>query len=229
MAYEIFSIGERAWRIEDEMVRCFLFEGSERALLVDTGFSGGDLLSEVRRLTDKPLYLVNTHADSDHTAANGQFSETHMFPAEFMYYAESELAAKTPAKPLWDGDVIDLGGRRFEVIVIPGHTHGSLALLDRQSRFLIAGDSISETPIFMFGAMRNLGAFIASMDKLAKIADTFDTILPSHGMCPIPAAQLAEVTAAAKALANGELEGNDPPFPLPAKLYVKGKAAFFAD
>ncbi|MDR1821509.1 MAG: MBL fold metallo-hydrolase, partial [Oscillospiraceae bacterium] len=112
---------------------------------------------------------------------------------------------------------------------IPGHTYGSIALLDRENKLLIAGDSISETPIFMFGAMRSLPAFVASMEKLTHYAEEFDTILPSHGSCPIPATQLAAVKSAAEALARGELTPQDPPFPLPAKIYSNGTAAFFAD
>ncbi|MDR0813668.1 MAG: MBL fold metallo-hydrolase [Oscillospiraceae bacterium] len=229
MAYEVVSIGDRAWRIEDEMVRCFLFEGTSAALLVDTGVSGGALCELVDSLTDKPIYLVNTHADADHIGANAQFKRTHMFPAEFMYYAQNEVSYKTPALPLWDGEDIDIGGRRFEIIVIPGHTYGSIALLDRANRLLIAGDSISATPIFLFGAQRSLPAFIASMEKLTRLASAFDTILPSHGDCPVPASQLGAVKATAEALARGELTPQDPPFPLPAKLYTDGAAAFFAD
>jgi glyoxylase-like metal-dependent hydrolase (beta-lactamase superfamily II) len=229
MAYEVISIGQNAWRIEDEMVRCFLFAGTETALLVDTGVSGGDLLSEIQKLTDKPVYLVNTHADSDHIGANAQFEKTHMFPSEFPYYAESEIARQCPATPLWDGDKIDLGGRVFEIIVIPGHTCGSVALLDRENRLLIAGDSISETPIFMFGAMRNLPAFIASLERLSGYQEAFDTILPSHGASSVPASQLDAVRTAAEKLMRGELAQQEPPFPLPAKLYTDGRAAFFAE
>ncbi|MDR1064978.1 MAG: MBL fold metallo-hydrolase, partial [Oscillospiraceae bacterium] len=131
MAYEVIKISEGAWRIEDGMVRCFLFAGESRALLVDTGMSGGELLAEVRALTSLPVTLVNTHADGDHTGANGQFNEAYMHPAEFTYYYEDDGNRVPPARALWDGDVIDLGGRSFEVFVIPGHTNGSLALLDR--------------------------------------------------------------------------------------------------
>ncbi|MGN1250839.1 MAG: hypothetical protein ACI4XW_12265, partial [Candidatus Spyradocola sp.] len=41
--------------IEDGGVRCFLVEGAERAMLVDTGFGKGDLRAFVEGLTDKPV------------------------------------------------------------------------------------------------------------------------------------------------------------------------------
>lgn len=34
-------------------------------------------------------------------------------------------------RPLWEGTVIDLGFWKFEVILTPGHTPGSIMLLDR--------------------------------------------------------------------------------------------------
>lgn len=40
--YQVFEIGEKSWRIDEDWTRFFLFEGSERALLVDTGFGQGD-------------------------------------------------------------------------------------------------------------------------------------------------------------------------------------------
>jgi len=43
-----------------------------------------------------------------------------------------------------EGDVIDLGGRELEVIEVPGHTAGSILLIDRKEKICYAGDSIIE-------------------------------------------------------------------------------------
>lgn len=42
---------------------------------------------------------------------------------------------------LHDGQVIDLGGREVQVIACPGHTPGSVAFLDRNTRTLFLGDA----------------------------------------------------------------------------------------
>ena len=42
-------------------VRCFLVEGSERALLIDTCSGVGNLAEYVATLTDKPLTVWVTH------------------------------------------------------------------------------------------------------------------------------------------------------------------------
>lgn len=59
-----------------EGVFCYLIIGTERALLIDTGYCFSDLRSAVRAETDKPLVIVNTHGHCDHAGGNAQFSET---------------------------------------------------------------------------------------------------------------------------------------------------------
>jgi glyoxylase-like metal-dependent hydrolase (beta-lactamase superfamily II) len=43
---------------------------------------------------------------------------------------------------LEDGDLIDLGDRRFEVMHVPGHTPGSIALWEPATALLFTGDAI---------------------------------------------------------------------------------------
>lgn len=226
--YEIIPIGTGSWRIEDKIVRSFLFVGSERALLVDSTTGTGDLAAAVAELTSLPVTLVNTHADEDHIGCNHQFSRAYMHPAEFAYYAEMRQPESAPAFPLQEGDVIDLGGRRFEVILIPGHTYGSIALLDRENRVLLAGDTVSSTPVFIFGRMRNLDAFLVSLERLKQLGNAFDTIYPSHGAFPVGTEQIDNELACGHQLLRGELEPMEPPFPLPAKMFCSHNAGFYA-
>jgi glyoxylase-like metal-dependent hydrolase (beta-lactamase superfamily II) len=225
--YEVIQIDDASWRIEeDNMVRVFLFTGTERALLVDTGFGGGDLKEVVSGLTNLPVTLVNTHADDDHTGCNAQFEVAHMHPAEYAWYF-AQSPSNVNAAPLWEGDVIDLGGRRFEVILIPGHTPGSIALLDRENAVLISGDSVSAAPVFIFGKIRDIRAFRESMDKLIKRSAAFNVIYPSHGPFPVYPDQIGKLKITAEKLIAGELKGVAPPFEVPALMYEYDGAAFF--
>ncbi|WP_067793877.1 MBL fold metallo-hydrolase [Actinomadura formosensis] len=52
-----------------------------------------------------------------------------------------------PAIGLGEGDVIDLGGRRLEVLHLPGHTPGSIALLDAERDALFSGDIVAARPV----------------------------------------------------------------------------------
>ena len=67
---------------------------------------------------------------------------------------------------LGDGDVIDLGDRRLRVVHSPGHTPGSIVLLDEDLRWLYTGDVIFDGPIFdeMIGA--HFPSYIATMRRL---------------------------------------------------------------
>lgn len=220
-------IGDNTFQIEDNGVRSLLFIGTEHALLIDTGFgSSGSLRDVVESLTDKTIILVNTHADGDHIGCNSEFEMTHMHPSEMPYYYQS-VKSDRRVQALWEGDIIDIGSRHFEVILIPGHTPGSIALLDRQNRILVSGDSLSMTPVFMFGEIRNIHAYILSMEKLLKMQSSFDFIYPAHGPSPTLPVQVKNSLEAARLLLAGELEPQEPPFPLPAKMYTHGDASFF--
>jgi len=233
-SYEAVQMDSNGWRIEDGVFRAFLFIGEKKALLVDTTNGPGNLKAAVESLTKLPIILVNTHADGDHIGCNGQFEETLMHPAEFAYYAIKSKEGDAIPKPILDGEIIDIGGRQFEIIFMPGHTCGSIVLLDRKSRILIGGDTILDH-VFIFGQFRNLRAIISSLEHLKnEYWDAFDTIYASHFAPQIDKEFILKELACAKAHLEGKLEGVDPgPIPLeppdfrPAKMYQMDGAAFF--
>jgi glyoxylase-like metal-dependent hydrolase (beta-lactamase superfamily II) len=61
-------------------VNCFLVEGRERAVLVDTGLGLADIGAAARGLTDKPILVVNTHSHSDHRGGNSHFADVAAHP-----------------------------------------------------------------------------------------------------------------------------------------------------
>lgn len=223
--YEVTVIDERTWSIEDNGVRALLAEGSERALLVDTGFGGEESLKAVTdRLTERPVIVVNTHADPDHIGRNEEFGTVLMHPAEYASYHARKPGL--PVAPIWEGDVIDLGGRAFEVIHIPGHTPGSVALLERAERILLGGDSVSCVPIFMFGEGRSLSAHRESMRRLLSMQDSFDVIWAAHGPMEVEKNQIVRLIETADRILEGKLEGQKPEIPVPAELFSWNGAAF---
>ena len=223
---EIEKLDETCCGIYNGHVRAFLFIGEDKALLIDSGFDDWDLSGCVRDLTDKPVMLVNTHADRDHTGGNNQFDKVFMHPAEYAHYFEGAPANKN-IFPLLEGDKIELGSRTFEVLLIPGHTPGSIALLDETNKVLISGDSISEAPIFMFGKVRNIFAYISSLKRLDAMSGRFDTVYASHGPARLKKGQIKKLISAAESLVKGELEGVDAPNGMPAKTYLKDGAGFY--
>lgn len=227
----IVEISKHFWIIEENGVRSFLFEGDTKAMLVDTGFGTLPIRELAAGVTDLPVFLVNTHTDRDHTGCNRDFQPVYMHPAEMERYQNflPEGCSMADVHPLWEGDIIDLGFWKFEVVLTPGHTPGSIMLLEREKRMLISGDTIQNGDIYMFGAGRNIQAFRNSLEKMAAMSDAFDNIWPSHGSYPLTADIIPEIIQGVQDLMAGKLPEQEPPRPMPCKKYVCGVAAFLCD
>ena len=205
MDYEIIRINHNSWRIEDSGVRFFLLVGTERALLVDSGRNVRNARDIAASLTDLPILLVNTHADRDHVASNCQFESFYMHPAEESNFCREDRPGKI--SPILEGDILDLGERKLEVIHLPGHTPGSIALLDVESRVLISGDPIQDGRIFMFGPFRNMQTYIKSLAHLRDWYGRFDEIWPSHGSFPVFPDLIDRLCDGAQAILDGKVPG----------------------
>lgn len=224
----IIKISEHFLIIEENGVRSFLFEGDRRAMLIDTGFGTLQLWEMIAGLIDMPVFVVNTHTDKDHTGCNRDFKSVYMHPAEMDHYKNllPEGCCMEDVCPLWEGDIIDLGRWKFEVILTPGHTPGSIMLLEREKGMLISGDTIQDGDIFMFGAGRNIQAYQSSLKKMIDMSDTFDSIWPSHGSYPLTADIIPGILQGTRDLIAGKLAEQEPPWPMPCKKYVCDVASF---
>ncbi len=204
---EIIKINENTWRIEDGMVRMFLLTGTKEALLVDSGVSGINAKEIAESITNLPVKLINTHADGDHIAGNEAFPEFYMHPQEEANY---RFRGRTGTIiPVQQGDVLDLGDRPLEIIDLPGHTPGSIAILDVKNRVLIGGDSIQDGRIFMFGEHRNLKDYIASLEKLSAYEGRFDEVYASHSSVVVAPNIIPKLIAGAKQILAGEAVGEE--------------------
>ena len=228
MEVEIVRINENSWRIEDSGVRFFLLTGTERALLVDSGRTAVDARDIAASLTDLPLSLLNTHADGDHVAGNGRFESFFMHPAEEPNYRRGDRQGEI--RPILEGDVLDLGGRRLEVIHLPGHTPGSIALLDIGNRVLISGDPIQDGRIFMFGRFRDMRTYIGSLEHLRAWYGRFDEVWPSHGSFPVSPDLIGKLHDGAQAILAGRVSGRPTEvFGNSVRAYDLGFATFLCD
>lgn len=204
MAYNVVQMTVDTWRIEDgDIVRFFLLTGSEKAMLIDTGVSGQGVRSIVEKITDLPLSLINTHADPDHTAGNREFDSFYMHPSEASNFYKTH-PGKGEFIPVYEGDIIDLGNRPLEIIALPGHTPGSIAVLDINARSLFSGDPVQDGMIFMFGVQREMHAYRISLKKLSGMKERFDRIYPSHGTIPVSPNLINELYEASGRLLDGE-------------------------
>ena len=227
--YEIIKIDDSTWRIEDAGVRFFLLTGSERALLIDSGMLVKNAKEIAESLTDLPLSLLNTHADPDHINGNDAFGEFYMSLSEASNYYNC-MHGTGRIIPIEDGDELDLGGRLLRIISLPGHTPGSIAVLDVSNRVLISGDPIQDGNIFMFGVQRELHAYIQSLEKIKKYVSEFDYIYPSHGSFPVKPDIIDPLREGALKILNHEVQGTDINMHgNPVKAYNVGCATFLRD
>lgn len=224
--YTAAEISPGVWSIEQDFVRSYLIIGRKRALLIDTCDADADLPGITAQITPLPVMVVQTHCDQDHIGSSHRFPQIYMHPSEFSLLRETGPASLSPL-PVREGEIIDLGNRLLEVILIPGHTPGSIALLDSQERLLFSGDSVKDDIVYMFGPGRDLAAYIDSLERLYAMRSRFDAILPCHGTTPISSRLIPALIEGAKLLSAGKLTGVKDGSGLPCKLYTYGTASFY--
>ena len=205
MEYQVIQINKNSWRVENNGVRFFVLTGSERALLVDSGRDIDNAREIAESLTNLPLSLINTHADGDHVAGNEKFASFYMHPEEEPNYRRGGQTGTI--LPVQEGDVLDLGGHALEIIHLPGHTPGSIALLDATNRVLISGDPIQDGRIFMCGAFRNMEDYVRSIEHLRNWTERFDEIWPSHASFPVSPELIEKLHDGAQEILAGKVSG----------------------
>ncbi|MBQ8972698.1 MAG: MBL fold metallo-hydrolase, partial [Clostridia bacterium] len=98
--------------------------------------------------------------------------------------------------------------RALRIIHLPGHTPGSIAVLDVKNRVLISGDPIqAHGHIFMFGSHRNMEEYIRSLERLEALQDQFDEIWPSHADIPIAPDTIHQLVEGARDVIAGIIKG----------------------
>lgn len=179
-------------------VYSYLLIGERKALLIDTAYGEGNIRSFVEQITDKPLMVVNTHGHFDHTGGNAWWEEVYLsepsskdckiaFTEELSEKIKDKTYPDYKVNIVSDGYKFDLGGRTIEVISIPAHHEGSIALLDSGSRFLFSGDELEAGQVLMFGenVMERILKHKENMNKLKDRSFEFDAICPAHNGNPI--------------------------------------------
>ena len=227
---QIRQLGNDTWIFEEQGVRFFLLTGSHRALLIDSGMMTHNAKDLAEKLTDLPLSLLNTHADPDHIGSNAQFDAFYMSPAEAVNYYHTRQG-RGEILPIWDGDELDLGDRKLRMVEMPGHTPGSLAVIDLKYRRAFTGDPIQRHGrIFMFGIHREMHAYRLSLKKLYGHVADFDEIYPSHADAPIAPDIILDLWDAAGRIMEGKIEGHDEEMHgTPITAYDVGFTTFLCD
>lgn len=167
----------------------YLVIGDERALLFDLAVNHPDLRKYAEELAGKPVQLVLSHGHYDHIFNLNQFSEVWLHPDDEKFLREGMLGLPpvNPCReihPLQDGDTIDLGERVLDVIHIPGHTPGSILLLDRQTKTLLSGDTCARRLLYGLTDFVPTNLFCDSLRRLQ--SRDFEVVYSAHDRCALP-------------------------------------------
>lgn len=193
-----------------ELVFVTLIVGSERALLVDTGYGYGDLPAVVRSLTDKPLIVVNSHSHSDHNGGNFQFPQAWLFHCDIeptMWARDDETNSNIfefcpppeaggfdydaylrydphDTLPLEDGQEFDLGDISVRTILVGNHSPGTCAFFCPERELLAAGDAVGPAVSLANDESCSVEKHIELLRELQKLP--FAYILSGHSERLIP-------------------------------------------
>ena len=213
--YSAELIADRSWMIKNSFsdhseAFCYLVEGRDAALLIDSILGFGYLKAFCGTLTDKPVMLVNTHAHSDHFGGNFFFDSCYMHHRDIgafqdsvgvekrvladmardmaleeykgLITADDQFADWTPMKvyPLYDGDAFDLGDRRIEVLEVGGHTAGSVVLIDPATRIAYAGDACNGNTLLEFDSSLPIVSYMRALLRLKERQGEFDMMYGGH-------------------------------------------------
>ena len=152
--------------------------GKNFDLLIDTGMGLKPLKKAIATLSGNPIKVVSTHCHFDHIGAAHEFEcrlghkqeeEIHANPdqhntGDWNNFVRAETFLRLPddgfvvenysvkAAPLTgfldEGDVLDLGNRVFQILHLPGHSPGSIALYESKSGCLFSGDVVYDGDLF---------------------------------------------------------------------------------
>jgi len=172
--------------------------GRDRDMLLDSGSGLVSLVEQVSLLGGRKVLAVASHTHFDHIGNHHEFAERWVHEAEADILAAPEPAkiladvyatsdmftalppggfdrnayrvAPAPAtRLLKDGQIVDLGNRHFEVLHLPGHSPGSIALWEKATGVLFGGDVIYDGQLLDDNYHSDVADYVRSMERLREL------------------------------------------------------------
>lgn len=213
-----------------------LIVGEDRALLFDTGIGLLPLMPVVKRITSRPVTVLNSHTHYDHVGSNWEFQKIlaidssytranmagfdndriagDFLPEAFCMGIPEGVDLSTFYTKPWkatryveDGEVLDLGGRTLRILHVPGHTPDAVALLDAGNRLLFTGDTFYDASLWLFVQETNAKNYAASIARLAALESDVDYLLGAHNSARVDSGRLQKVASAFERLRTEDIPG----------------------
>ncbi len=122
--------------------------------LIDEGFDAGDLATLL--LPPMPDYQPEGAMVTALPHAGFALQSYRLRPARGIGFVE-------------EGDLLDLGDRSFEVLHLPGHSPGGIALWEAASATLFSGDTLYDGPLIDTLDHSDLGDYRHSLERLLRL------------------------------------------------------------
>jgi hydroxyacylglutathione hydrolase len=187
-------------RFKNRAANAYLVKGSKRTIMVDVGLSSNyphllACLAHVGVTPDKIDMVVLSHEHLDHIGAAFYFTgrtyvAAHRLAAnKIMLRDDFSMLRKMFNEPnvpididIWleEGNVIDLGNFRLDVLYTPGHTSACMTLFDAEKGLLFAADTLMPGGVMggVFGS-GSISDYIQSLEKLKGLNSKI--LLSGHG------------------------------------------------
>ena len=178
-----------------------LHDESRESLIIDPGCyhvnEQNKLINYIEDAQLKPVRLINTHCHIDHVLGNRFIAETYNLNLEIhknetdMLLAIKEYAplysidyreSPLPKSYLKENDEIQFGHSNLNILSVPGHSVGHIALASNHQKFVISGDVLFQGSIGRTDLPGgDYAALIHSIkSKLIPLGDDFQ-VYPGHG------------------------------------------------
>ena len=161
--------------------------------------TGAEEIVQGRR--DRDL-TVRTWLDPNSADRFQRYLLTHGMPRETAERSAGEegtlpIAPVEPTRLVDEGDTLDLAGEPFDVLVLPGHADGHIALLGQRSGRLFGGDVLLDEITPNVGRWEDnepdpLGAYLETLGRIEELAPS--VVYPGHrSVIQRPAARAQEI------------------------------------
>lgn len=129
---------------------------TRECMIIDPADCADEIIENIEKNHLKPVYIIVTHGHTDHILALGELKEQYHIPVlvskidawrledEALIngrpYVNKPYRAVKPSVLLQENDEIWLDDIRFRIMVVPGHTEGSILLITEHAIF--TGDTM---------------------------------------------------------------------------------------
>lgn len=146
----ITKLEKNMWVVEtSDKTTMYIIEGTKKAMLIDAGTKCEKLDEVIKQITQKPLIVMITHIHPDHAGNIKYFDQIYFHPGDTVLMRTMQVAYSGKINYVKDGEKFDLGGTTIEVLFTPGHTPGSIVLLDRKAGNCYSGDAFGSGQVWM--------------------------------------------------------------------------------